>query len=412
MKKHHRKHKHKNQKGDKYKSRTDYYSSKSYSSKEKYHNCGCDKYPHDTKKSRTDHYSRKSYSNREKYHNCGCDKYPQDTNWKHPKKPENFDLLNDNIIEEPTCECDCNCYDCYGDKCDCECDCMCDPIEQPRNVITYSGFKISAPRISVSLPRVNLPSNNVKIRLPRGRICERLPRGQFQTEICGPPETLNQRTVATGTLNVCVIVLPGAIVGTSPTGTMIPDRVTREIAAANNIWQRRDTSGRVIPGVGVRFNITNFVPLTINIPSVVGNAENFPTSIRDQNEMAQRMFDSARRACSNADVFIFYMDGNRFGPVHTDGTVTQAVTFGNVPVIIMTNGSTHGYVLAHELGHFMFNTNRFGSISDPEPFSRDNSGHNRSVTNLMYPSSTRWPLIPDITAAQVNKALNSRVFYD
>ncbi|MFC3882294.1 hypothetical protein ACFOU2_01635 [Bacillus songklensis] len=221
----------------------------------------------------------------------------------------------------------------------------------------------------------------------------------------------NHRTVATGTLDVCIIVLPGAQVDRNPTDTQttIPNRVRREIAAANRIWQRRE-NGRLVQGV--RFNVVRSFVYLENISGIVSNAENFPTRENSHMTMVQAMLRTGRAVCPNADVYVFYMNGNRFGPINSDYSSTVAITYNSFPIIIMTNASTSDYLLAHELGHFMFITNRFNRTADPEPFSTTDRNHNRTPTNLMFPSPDSWPPVPDITADQIYKALNSRVFYD
>ncbi len=218
------------------------------------------------------------------------------------------------------------------------------------------------------------------------------------------------RTVKAGTLNVCIIVLPGAKVDRNSTDnqSIVPNRVKRDIAAANKIWKQYEKN-RLIQGV--TFTITRSVVFLENISGIVSNAENFPIGGSSHLTMVQAMLKTGRKVCQNADVYVFYMNGNRFGPVNFDYSSTLAVTYNSFPLIIMTNASTDEYLLAHELGHFMFITNRFNETDDPEPFHELDGDHNRTPSNLMFPTPEFWPIVPEITSEQIHKALNSRVFY-
>lgn len=66
------------------------------------------------------------------------------------------------------------------------------------------------------------------------------------------------RTVKAGTLNVCIIVLPGAKVdrNSKDNQSIVPNRVKRDIAAANKIWKQYEKN-RLIQGF--TFTITRSV---------------------------------------------------------------------------------------------------------------------------------------------------------
>ncbi|MFP7734017.1 hypothetical protein ACLHDF_11485 [Priestia aryabhattai] len=218
------------------------------------------------------------------------------------------------------------------------------------------------------------------------------------------------KTVKTGTLNVCVIVLPGAKVDRNPKDNQftVPNRVKRDIAAANRIWKQYKQNQLI---QGVTFTITRSFVFLKNVSGIVNNAENFPIGGASHLTMVQAMLKTGRKVCRNADVYVFYMNGNRFGPINFDYSSTLAVTYNSFPLVIMTNASTDEYLLAHELGHFMFITNRFNETDDPQPFHELDRNHNRTPSNLMFPTPEFWPIVPEITSEQIHKALNSRVFY-
>lgn len=191
----------------------------------------------------------------------------------------------------------------------------------------------------------------------------------------------------------------------------IPSRITREITAANNIWQVK-VNGK---SHGVRFKVVNTILLNQGIKGLDSNAEKFPMTRRQQDEKAQILIRLGKKFCKNADVWIFYMNGKSVGPAFHDGSRIAAISFIDYPVILMSNAAQENdFILAHELGHFMFSNNRFGHTSDPHPY-RGDSAHNASRKNLMYPTGDAWPSPPEtptITPDQLNRALNTKFFYD
>lgn len=216
------------------------------------------------------------------------------------------------------------------------------------------------------------------------------------------------KTVARGTLAVCIIVLPGAQVGAISTNNRsLPRRIERELAAANNIWQKQ-VNGMI---QGVKFKIKKFIQLEQRMKGIDLNAEHLQMVQRQLDQRAQLLMEVGRQICQDCDVFVFYMNGNSIGPAYRDGTRNVAISFIDYPMIIMSNGAQENdYILAHELGHFMFNNHISGRTSDPNPFKK-NPAHNASPTNLMYPHGQFWPKIPHITDAQIKKALETRFFY-
>lgn len=220
------------------------------------------------------------------------------------------------------------------------------------------------------------------------------------------------KTVSRGTIYVGVLVLPGAQVGRIPRDRQTdPSRIKREIAAANNAWQIQ-VNGRFH---GIRFKIVNTIVLDQDITGLDSNAEKFPMTRSQQDEKARILIRQGKKVCRNADVFIFYMNGNSVGPAFRDGSRVAAISFIDYPIIIMSNSAQENdFILAHELGHFLFNNNRFGQTSDPNPY-RGDSAHNASSKNLMYPTGDSWPEPPQspmISPDQLYKALNTRFFYE
>ena len=101
------------------------------------------------------------------------------------------------------------------------------------------------------------------------------------------------RTVKAGTLNVCIIVLPGAKVdrNSKDDQSIVPNRVKRDIAAANKIWKQYEKN-RLIQGV--TFTITRSVVFLENISGIVSNAESFPIGGASHLRMVQAMLKTGR----------------------------------------------------------------------------------------------------------------------
>jgi hypothetical protein len=221
---------------------------------------------------------------------------------------------------------------------------------------------------------------------------------------------MNQKKISNGTINVCVLVFPGSEVGLTPRdySKRILNRIKRDIDAANRIWKQQVNGKRE----GVTFKLVHCMVEAKNRLGISNDAQQFPWN---QDEIGEILFKYGRRFCPNAHVFVFYMNGNSIGPIHPNGSHTDAITFRDVPVIIMSNGSSsRKYILAHELGHIMYLSNLYGDTKDPNPFPGD-PDHNIHPTNLMFPRSDYWPespLSPTLTPAQIRKALNTRFFYE
>ncbi|NMD70451.1 hypothetical protein HHO41_09120 [Bacillus sp. DNRA2] len=219
-------------------------------------------------------------------------------------------------------------------------------------------------------------------------------------------------TVSFGTINVCAFVFPGADIGTfSSTKQSAPARIKREIACANAVWKQQ--SGNETKKA-VHFKLKK----TIIFPNVVKgfavSAEDISMNARKLSKNAKLLLGLAEKYGPSCDLYVFYMDGDRVGAVQQGGSRILAITYIDYPIIIMSNGAqSSDFILAHEMGHFLFNTNRFGETNDPEPI-RSDPAHNSHQANLMYPTGMFWPKLPnmpDLTSEQLTKALNSKLFY-
>lgn len=221
-----------------------------------------------------------------------------------------------------------------------------------------------------------------------------------------------RRMVSNGTLYVGVFVFPGAEIGKNDSSmNTVPIRIKREFAAANTIWLQK-VSGKTR---GINFKVVKTIIFDKQIKGIDLNTEKIVMTQKNLDQTARLLIGLARKFCRDADVFVFYMNGNTIGPVERDGARILAMTYIDYPIIIMCNGTkTNDFILAHELGHVMFNNNRYGNRSDPEPFKGD-PAHNANSSNLMFPTGLYWPplpKIPNITSEQIKKALENRFFYD
>jgi hypothetical protein len=327
------------------------------------------------------------------------------------------DESNTSEIEDEFYYCECECEKCDDETADFDCDCECTSFEQ--QLITLKGTQIKTSRIPVPRIKMTLPvrtnskktpiNRPIKVRIPRAIICKSLPKGSVRTELC-EPEKMNRKTVDNGTINVCTLIYPGAHVGSSPfkTSSKIPIRVRLDFEAANKIWQQQ------VNGItqGIKFNLFHISVMEKNLLGVGGNVQDFPWN---QANIGKILFEYGKRACPNAHVFVYYMPGNHIGPLSSNSARTDAITFRTEPVIILSNSALlNNYILAHELGHFMYLNNLFGYKFDPDPLPFD-PDHNANPTNLMYDKSDHWPSAPHkptLTPAQIRKALNTRFFYE
>lgn len=221
----------------------------------------------------------------------------------------------------------------------------------------------------------------------------------------------HNKTISNGTLYACVLVLPGAQTDSGIDQDSLPARIQREIAGANTLWQQK-TNGKTR---GVQFKLSKFINFNKKIKGIDFNAENIVMTQRKVDQIGRLLLEIAKKFCENADVYIIYMNGDTIGPVQSSGSRVLAMTYIDYPIIIMSNGAKgNDFILAHELGHFMFINNRFGNTSDPDPLQED-PAHNANPDNLMFPTGKNWPTLPklpNITADQIKKALDIRFFYD
>ncbi|WP_147534696.1 hypothetical protein [Bacillus marasmi] len=219
-------------------------------------------------------------------------------------------------------------------------------------------------------------------------------------------------TVSTGTITVCAFVFPGAETGTfSASKHSAPVRIKREIACANSIWKR--VSGNVTKNA-IRFKLIKTIIFPQTLKGLEVNAENISMNAKKLMKNAKLLLGLAEKYGPEADLYVYYMDGEQIGATQEDGARVLAITYIDYPIIIMSNGAQKSdFILAHEIGHFLFNTNRFGDTNDPQPI-RGDPAHNVEPTNLMYPTGMYWPKPPNmpfITSEQLYKALNSKLFY-
>lgn len=219
-------------------------------------------------------------------------------------------------------------------------------------------------------------------------------------------------TVSYGTITVCAFVFPGAETGTfSASKHSAPVRIKREISCANSVWKKK--SGNETK-YAVHFRLQKTVVFTDTIKGVEVNAENISMNGKKLMKSAKLLMGLAEKYSPEADLYVFYLDGDQIGATQQDGARVLAITYIDYPLIIMSNGAQKSdFILAHEMGHFLFNTNRFGETNDPEPI-RGDTAHNKEPTNLMYPTGMYWPKPPNmplITSEQLYKALNSKLFY-
>lgn len=211
----------------------------------------------------------------------------------------------------------------------------------------------------------------------------------------------------TGTLNVCALVFPGANVESSPTPDETPLRIKKELAYANTIWKKK------INGItqGVQFQLVKTIIFEQRINGLDVNAEKIVMKQRKLDKNAKLLVGLAKKFCPDADIYLYYLDGDRIGAVGNDGARVLAITYIDYPLIIMSNGAmTSDFILAHELGHFLFNNNRYGKTADPDPVFGD-LAHNASPNNLMYPTGMHWPKppqMPTIMPEQIQKALENK----
>lgn len=299
------------------------------------------------------------------------------------------------------CECECEENSQNSNKLDGLCDCDCMTIEDSfKKKIRFYGVPLTIPRKSGGK---NIPIRTpINVRIPRDNICHSLPNGKLRTKLCAP-ETQNDDTVTNGSINICVMILPGAKVDRFFSNG-IPSRITKDIQAANSIWNTR------MNGIeqGVEFILTSCYIFNKGLEGIEDNCQDFPWN---QNNIDKLLFEYGKRACPNAHVYVYYMNGNHIGPIHSNGSKTDAITFRDFPVIIMSDGpKSKDFILAHELGHFMFLNNLYGYTFDPDPFPGD-PDHNVNPDNIMYPTSDFWTKRPSITTAQIIKALSARFFY-
>jgi hypothetical protein len=221
-----------------------------------------------------------------------------------------------------------------------------------------------------------------------------------------------KRLVNKGTICVGVIVFPGAEVDRNEKyEDSIPLRIKREIAAANALWQQNESGNTR----GVQFKVVKTVIFDQRIKGIDLNVEKISMTNKKLNQNGLLLSGIAKKLLKEADIYVFYMTGETIGPVDFDGSRILALTYIDYPIVIMSNGArTNDFILAHELGHVLFNNNIYGNTSDPDPYKGD-PAHNARSSNLMFPTGLYWPplpKLPKVTSEQIKKALETKFFYD
>lgn len=162
---------------------------------------------------------------------------------------------------------------------------------------------------------------------------------------------------------------------------------------------------------GIRFNLLKTIIFEQRINGIDMNAEMIVMKQRNLDKNGKLLLTLAKKFCADADVYLFYMNGERIGSIQQDGARVLAITYIDYPIIILSNGAkANDFILAHELGHFLFNNNMYGEYADPNPILGD-FAHNVSPTNLMYPTGMHWPKppqMPSIMPEQIKKALENK----
>jgi hypothetical protein len=191
------------------------------------------------------------------------------------------------------------------------------------------------------------------------------------------------------------------------------ERVRRDFARANEIWNRCMIYIRIANGNGVP--IVN----KMTYPNFLVNnlcAENLGHQHR--TGPADRIRDALiENFTPNKSIALFYIPGKVF---YRSG-IACAVTGNEVSgssfksSIFMAADSDYPYILAHELGHALFFRPRKGSGTNPGPAyvipgtRKLDSAHDNRSENLMYPTVPNDN--PIITKEQCNKARQSPYIY-
>ncbi|MHC0038532.1 hypothetical protein [Pseudoneobacillus sp. C159] len=123
------------------------------------------------------------------------------------------------------------------------------------------------------------------------------------------------------------------------------------------------------------------------------------------------------------DVIIIYLPGVGFKGI--TGGLALAYDTKKPPYLIVVSESAGDYpwVVAHEIGHVLYYSNRYHDKKDPNPYLlvnargepiRDKQGnlkydhaHNNNKNNIMYPRASKSTIPPKVTSAQLKKASQS-----
>lgn len=136
-------------------------------------------------------------------------------------------------------------------------------------------------------------------------------------------------------------------------------RIRRDLAVANNIWDQCNIQFELV-GLDARTNLPN-----------------------EEDSALSRIVPQAL----GVSIIVFYL------PTLEDGALGRASFESVFPFpIFIANGAPED-TLAHEFGHALLYTNRFGVISDPNPYNRSNdqSGRNYQPEHNNDPNNLMWP---------------------
>ncbi|MGG1677005.1 hypothetical protein ACIFOT_14800 [Neobacillus sp. NRS-1170] len=126
------------------------------------------------------------------------------------------------------------------------------------------------------------------------------------------------------------------------------------------------------------------------------------------------------------DVIIIYLPGLEFK--RKANGLSLAYDTKKPPYLIVVSDGVKDYpwVVAHEIGHILYYTNKFNNRDDPNPYlevndkgepMRDDQGnlkfdraHNNNKNNIMYPRGSKSSIPPKVTFDQMVKVSNSYLF--
>lgn len=178
----------------------------------------------------------------------------------------------------------------------------------------------------------------------------------------------------------------------------IKDRIDREIYYAENIWKNIFKLQETRTYLNYELNTGNTTEEIVSgdPPIYIRETDNFEGIA---NNIDKYVMNQIKDGVLNLNLVIIYA-GGRF--VHEEGetdTTSGALAIAQLRiinvngvtykygVIVMSNGAiNYESVLAHEIGHILYKTNKRGDLKDPEPdpdANHGNGAHNVNKHNLM-----------------------------